>query len=74
MPGQRNWILLLIAGALAVLFGVGTTFAGHRLTIGLVAFGLVLLILGAVQANVSRRFVTESMRNAADDLRDTADD
>jgi hypothetical protein len=71
MPGQRNWIVLLVAGAVALLFGIGMTVSGYRVMIGLIPFGLVLLFIGAAQANISRRFVTESMRNAADDLRDS---
>jgi len=69
MPGQRNWIVLLAAGAVALFFGIGMTLAGYRVMIGLIPFGLVLLFIGAAQANISRRFIKESMRHAAYDLR-----
>jgi hypothetical protein len=74
MPGQRNWIVLLIAGTIAFLVGVGMTLAGYRVMIGMIPFGLVLLFVGALRAGPSRRFVKESMRNAADDLRDAGGD
>jgi hypothetical protein len=73
VPGQRNWIVLLIAGAVAVLFGVGMTLAGYRAMIASVPFGLALVFVGVVQSRKSRRFVQESMRNAVDELRDAGD-
>jgi membrane protein implicated in regulation of membrane protease activity len=69
MPGQRNWIVLLVFGVLALAIGLVGVIVGGGNPIVWLVFGMGLLIVSFMGWRQSRRFVQESLRQAAEDLR-----
>ena len=69
MPGQKNWIFLLLAGTIVLLVGVTGMLAGDWHSIAWLGFGGMMLVGSLIMGRRSRRFVRESMQAARDDLR-----
>ena len=68
MPGQRNWIVLLVFGAGALVIGLLGVLAGGGNPVVWSTFGVVLLVVSFVLRRHSRRIVQKSLRSAGDHL------
>jgi len=65
-----NWPLLLVAGLIALFFGIGMTVTGHSIQVGLITFGAVLLGGSGYLFVQARRYREELRRIAAEDADD----